>query len=175
MIDPAGARDRFAHSPLVARLWPPPLRDATLRWFDVQAAINRVLWEGGKPLRLIGDLDATLTQTPLRTLPLWMLDSDAVKQRIAASGNDGTGTVEYLRGAQMLASRDYESAASYFGLAERRGLQSNALRPLIAYALCKAGRIEMSAKVMETYAAPDEDGRRFAAWMAANCWAGQAG
>jgi predicted membrane-bound spermidine synthase len=169
VLDPARARDAFTRSPLIAQWWPPALRDATRPWFDVQRSINRVFWEGGKPLRLIDDLDATLTRTPLRTLPLWMLDGDAVKERIAAGGNDGTGVVEYLRGAQLLASREYESAASYFGLAERRGLKSPTLRPLMAYALCRAGRREMSARVMESYAAPDEDGRRFAGWMKARC------
>jgi predicted membrane-bound spermidine synthase len=175
VLDPARARDAFSRSPLIAQWWPPALRDATLPWFDVERSINRVFWEGGKPLRLIDDLDATLTQTILRTLPLWMLDSDSVRQRIAASGNDGTGVVEYVRGAQLLASRDYESAASYFGLAERRGLKSPTVRPLIAYALCRAGRTDMSVKVMESYAAPDEDGRHFAEWMKKHCAAGTAG
>jgi predicted membrane-bound spermidine synthase len=169
VIDPKRAREAFAQSPLVTQLFPAEMRSATLPWFDVQAAINRVLWEGGRPLRLVDNLDATLTRTPLRTLPLWMLDVDAVKLRIAASGNDGTGTVEYMRGARLLASRDYESAASYFGLAERRGLHTPTIRPLIAYALCKAGRREMSVKVMQSYAASDEDGRRFVEWMGARC------
>lgn len=169
VIDPSSARDRFARSSVIAAWWPSPLRDATLGWFDEQRAINRVLWEGGKPLRLIDELDAALTRTPLRTLPLWILDSDAVKQRIAATGNDGSGTVEYLRGAQLLADREYERAASYFGLAERRGLQTPAIRPLIAYTLCKAGRIAMASQVMESYRPRDEDGRRFVEWMKTRC------
>ena len=168
-LDPARARDAFARSAFIAQLWPLALRDATLGWFDVEGAINRVFWEGGQPLRLVADLDATLTRTPLRTLPLWILDSDAVKQRIAASGNDGTGTVEYLRGAQLLAARDYESAASYFGLAERRGLKSRTLRPLVAYALCRAGRRDLSRQVLTAIQPRDADERHFRDWMAEHC------
>jgi hypothetical protein len=39
--------------------------------------------EGGRPLQQIEDLHALLTTTPLRTLPLWLLGSDDVKERIA--------------------------------------------------------------------------------------------
>jgi predicted membrane-bound spermidine synthase len=172
VLDPDRARAAFARSEFIARVWPEPLRSATLPWFDEEKIVNRVLWEGGKPLRLIEDLDATLTKTPLRTLPLWILGSDAVKQRIASTGDDGTGTVEYLRGAQILIDRDYASAASYFGLAERRGLRAPAVRPMMAYALCKAGRRELSQRVLDGIQPGDGDVRHFRDWMAVNCSAG---
>ncbi|HYM23796.1 MAG TPA: hypothetical protein VEU08_11315 [Vicinamibacterales bacterium] len=169
VIDPLRARAAFADSPYIAAMWPPDLLAATLPWFDEQSMINRVFWEGGKPLRLVDDLDALLTRTTLRTLPLWILDSDAVKQRIAATGNDGTGTVEYMRGAQLLAARQYGEAASYFGLAERRGLRSPSLRPLIAYSLCRAGRFDLSVPIAAALQPRDDDERHFSSWMASHC------
>jgi len=169
VLDPRRARTAFEQSGYIKRLWPADAIASTLPWFDEQATINRVLWEGGNPRRLIEVLDAVLTRTTLRTLPLWILGTDAVKQRIAASGNDGTGTVEFLRGVQLLAERDYESAASYFGLADRRGLRAPAVRPMVAYALCKAGRREMSGPIVAAMAARDDDDRHFVEWMRANC------
>ena len=175
VMDPVRARADFARSPLIRRLWPADLVAATLPRFDEQGMINRVLWEGGKPLRLVSELHAVLTRTSLRTLPLWMLGTDAVKQRIAAEGNDGTGTVEYLRGAQLLADRDYEGAASYFGLAARRGLRAPIVRPMIAFASCLAGKKELSAKIVDALQPGDDDERHFVGWMRERCRAGTAG
>jgi hypothetical protein len=169
LLNPVRARGAFAKSQLVKRLWPPGLVETSLSSFDEQEMINRVLWEGGKPLRLIGDLDTVLTRTLLRTLPLWILGSDDVKQQIASTGNDGTGTVEYVRGVQLMAARDYERAASYFGLAERRGLLRPSPRPLIAYALCRAGKAELSQKIVDDIQPRDADERHFVEWMRTNC------
>jgi hypothetical protein len=175
VLDPARARAAFASSSLIRRLWPPGLIDQTLPFFEEQRMINRVLWDGGKPLRLVDDLHAVLTRTSLRTLPLWMLGSDAVKQAVAAGGNDGTGNVEYLRGLQLLVSRDYGSAASYFSLAERGGLRIPALRPMLAYALCLAGRLDLADRIATSVAVRDEDERHFWAWMARTFGVGKAG
>jgi predicted membrane-bound spermidine synthase len=169
LLNPSRARDAFASSGFIKRLWPAGLIESSRPWFDEQRMINRVLWEGGKPLRLIEDLTRVLTLTPLRTLPLWMLGSDDVKQQIASTGNDGSGTVEYVRGAQLMAARDYESAASYFGLAERRGLRTPPPRPMTAYALCRANRIDMSKKIVDSLQPRDEDERHFVEWMRMNC------
>ena len=95
VFDPSRARDAFRASPLVRNLWPSALAERSLPLFDRQRVINRVIWEGGKPLAQIEDLDSVLTGSTLRTLPLWILGSDEVKQQIAESVNDGTGTTEY--------------------------------------------------------------------------------
>src|SRR5438477_5666568 len=165
VLDPSRARRAFASSAYVRRVLPAPIIERTLPLFDVQRVINRVFWEGGKPLRLIDDLDRLLTSTSLRTLPLWILGSDDVKQRIARQGEDGTGTVEYARGLQALASRDYLGAAAAFADADRHGFQGVTLRPLLAYALCKAGHAD-AAKALAVRADPrDEDERRFWSWL----------
>jgi len=68
-----------------------------------------------------------------------------------------------------MAARDYESAASYFGLAERRGLRGPSPRPLIAYALCLAGKAELSKKIVDGIEPHDGDERTFVGWMRMNC------
>ena len=65
-----------------------------------------------------------------------------MNQRIARQGDDGTGAVEYARGLDALASREYLAAATAFADGDRRGFHGVTLRPLLAYALCKAGHAD---------------------------------
>ena len=118
VIDPARARQAFAASPFIRRLWPERVIDATLLYFDHQRMLNRVFWEGGRPLRQIEHLHWLLTETPLRTLPLWMLGSDETKQAIGEAGDEGSSATAYARGLRALVSRDYRRAAAYLGEAE---------------------------------------------------------
>ena len=164
-LDPASARRRFAVSAFVRRVFPQALIAETLPLFDQQRVINRVLWEGGKPLRLIEDLDAVLTGTSLRTLPLWILGSDDVKQRIGMTGADGMGTVEYVRGVQALAGREYAAAVSAFAEAERRGFQGVTVRPLLVYALCRGGRVEEARRLAHGVTPGGADETHFWNWL----------
>jgi len=118
VIDTDRARRAFGSSDFIRRLWPPALIEATLPFFDEQRVLNRMLLEGGGPLRQIEDLHALLTTTMLRTLPLWILGSDEVKQRIAEDSAERTGATEYARGLRALTARDYLRAAAHFSEAE---------------------------------------------------------
>jgi spermidine synthase len=165
VLDPERARRRFATSAFVRRVFPPALIEETLPFFDQQRIINRVLWEGGRPLRLIEDLDAVLTQTSLRTLPLWILGSDDVKQRIGMTSDDGTGTVDYVRGVEALAGRHYAAAASAFAVAERRGFHGVTVRPLLVYALCRDGRVVDARQLAHGAASGSADETHFWNWL----------
>ncbi len=167
VIDPARAQRAFAASDFVHRLWPPPLVHETLPFFGQQRILNRVLLEGGGPLRHIEDLHALLTTTTLRTLPLWLLGSDEVKQRIAEDSSERTGATEYVRALRALTARDYLRAAAHFSEAERRGLEAPALRPLLVYSLCLAGDRESALRLSRGTAARDADERHFWDWMRA--------
>lgn len=164
-LDVTRAREAFKTSPLIKSLWPPGLVERTLPFFDQQAVLNRVYWEGGRPLGQIDALDALLTTTTLRTLPLWVLGSDEVKQRIAESGLDTNGSTEYARALRALSGRDYGGAAVWFQAAASRGMPGPTLRPLLAYALAKSGRVDL-AKALAAGARPvDDDERFFWAWL----------
>jgi spermidine synthase len=175
VIDPDRARQAFQTSPLVRHLFPPALIASTVPFFDVQRIVNRVLWEGGNPLRLIDDLDAVITRTSLQTLPLWILGSDDVKQRIASSTDDGSGGAEYARGLEHLAKREYLAAASELAAAEQRGLRAATVRPLLVYALCRGGNLAGAARLARGAGAPDADAGHFWAWMGAHFGVGAAG
>ena len=165
VIDPAAARERFANSSFARRVWPDALIAGTLAAFEDQRIVNRVLWEGGKPLRQIEDLHFLLTHTSLRTLPLWILGSDDVKQRIAETSTDRTGVVEYARALRALSGRDYAGAAVFLAAAEQRGFHGVATRALRAYALCRNGQIDAARDIARGIQAADPDEKHFWGWM----------
>jgi spermidine synthase len=165
VIDPVRAGALFLSSPEIAERWPPALRESTKASFDVQRIVNRVLWEGGKPLRQIEDLHFVLTSTRLRTLPLWMLGSDEVKQRIAEQSADVSGAVEYARALRALSVRGYAAAATFLAAAEQRGMRNAQVSALHAYALAMDHRPSDALAIAEGANASDADERHFWEWI----------
>jgi predicted membrane-bound spermidine synthase len=164
-LDPVRAHDAFAASDFIKRLWPGSLVDGTLHRFDEQRMMNRVLWEGGRPLMQIEDLHNLLTTTSLKTLPLWFLGSDDVKQRIAEASADRTGATEYARALRALVARDYHRAAAYFGESERVGLRAETVRPLQVYSLCLAGDLDTARLLARGVEARSDAERHFWQWL----------
>ena len=166
MLDVRRARDAFAASPFIRALWPAPLIERSLPFFETQAALNRVYWEGGLPLRQIDELHAVLGTTTLRTLPLWILGSDAVKQRIAegAEGDNG-GATEYARALRALSGRDWAGAVQWFDRAARAGMNVQTLRPLLAYALVRNGQDDEARRLAAAARPADDDEQHAWAWL----------
>jgi spermidine synthase len=155
-LDAAVSRERFARSPLVARLWPEPLRTQTLAWFDAQAGIDRVLTGRlGDPRAELPEVHRWLTRTELRALPLWLLGSDPDEQRAAraaAAKGAGGAAIEYRLGLAALAGRDYDAAAQRLARALVLGRAPPAALALRIYALCMAGRREEAEALAERLA-----------------------
>src|SRR5262249_48205173 len=147
VLDPDRARRAFAASPLIRRLWPASLATDTLPFFAAQRILNRVLWEGARPLAQIDDLHMLLSQTTLTTLPLWLLGSDRVKQRIAEASGERTPATEYALGLGALSVRNHLRAAAHLGEAERRGLRDPVVRALQVYAMCLAGDVATATQL----------------------------
>ena len=176
VMDPMRARQAFATSAFIRSLWPETLIAQTLPYFDHQSVLNTVLWEGGRPLRRIESLHRLLSDTPLRTLPLWILGSDDVKQRIAKQATtDTSGTAEYAEGLTAIVARDYARAASSLADSERRGLRGDALRPLQVYALCQAGNLNAARQAARGAVAQGDEEKHFWEWMGATCQVGPYG
>ena len=165
VIDPVRARALFSTSPLIRRFWPEALRARTLPAFDDQRIINRVLWEGGKPLRQIEDLHFLLTRTSLRALPLWVLGSDEIKQRIAETSDDRSGAVEYARALRAMTGHGYAAAAAFFAETERRGFGGAQAHALGAYALCMAGKVDDARAMVPGGRVADADEEHFWEWL----------
>jgi hypothetical protein len=145
-MDVDRARERFARSELVRRLWPESLRVGSLDYFPFQRAIiEAALPDFGDAAARLQRVHRLITASPLRTLVLWQLGSNASNQRAAAlasaKGRRGSA-LDFESGARALAQRDFARAAERFRRAERqRGARRDALYYRI-YALCMDGRID---------------------------------
>jgi spermidine synthase len=166
VTDPSAARHRFARSALIRRLWPESLAAETLPYFDTQAAINRVLWEGPNPLRRIAEIHELLTHTTLRRVPLWALGSDDAQQAAVESAPDDSGAAHYALGIRALVARRYQMAAESFAAAEQRGVRLSTVRPLLIYSLCLAGDLENARRLATTARSGSPDERHFWKWLA---------
>jgi hypothetical protein len=166
VIDPARAREAFRSSSFIRERWPPDLIEKTLPFFEWQRVINQNFWEGGKPLAQIEDLHAVLTQTTLRTLPLWVLGSDEVKEQIAERAKAQTSETEYARGLRALAGRDYSAAFTAFLQTEQQGLRAPTIRALLVYSLCLANRIDEARLFSRGLDVHNAEERHFWEWMA---------
>jgi len=165
VIDPERARRRFLSSAFIRRLWPERLVPRTEQAFAYQRIVNRVFWEGGKPMRQIEDLHFLLTKTSLRTLPLWCLGSDEAKQRIAETAADAPGATAYARALRAFTGRGYRAASDYLAEAERLGVGGPTVRALHAYALCLAGDLEGARSLARGIQPADADESHFWDWM----------
>ncbi len=175
MMDAGRAREAFAHSTFIAGLWPPGLRTASLEFFDYQRMITlrfapkyridkEYVWD---------ELHRTLTQTSLRTLPLWLVRSSQREQDIVSEvGNESAldRDMELTRAHGAIARRDYERAIEHFHAAIE--LQPpNRMFPehrLYRYVLAVAGRLEEAVRFGEKMfkAAPVNPAeRRYRRWM----------
>jgi predicted membrane-bound spermidine synthase len=165
VIDTDRARHAFQTSAFIQKHWPAALATATVPEFDHQQLINQVMLGPADPLVQIDALDALLTTTMLRRLPLWMMGSNDALQSIADTGNDGTGLVEYQTGVRALAIRNYQAAANNFAAAEKYGLSAPTVRPLRVYALCRAGRVDEARQAAHGARIVDGSERHFWTWM----------
>ena len=171
-LDVAVSRERFAKSPLVARLWPADLRDEAQGWFAAQRDIDRVFAIGiGGPVAELPEIHRLLRDTPLRALPLWLLGSDPDEQRAtraAATKRANGSLIEYRLGLAALAERDFSAAAARFGRVLALGQPVRPSLHLRIYALCMAGRVDEAAPLLERIArspAPDAVDRDFLRFM----------
>ena len=164
-IDPVRAREAFRSSDFIRRFWPEALIEKSLPFFDTQRILNRVIWDGGQPIRQIEDLHALLTQTTLRTLPLWLLGTDEARQQIAEASPEQTGEVAYARALRALSGRDYLGAAAFLAEAERRGVAGATTRPLQAYALFLGGQKEAASNIARGIVPRTDDERHFWEWL----------
>lgn len=122
LLDAEGARERFAQSGWIRRIWPAGLRERSLGAFWIQAIGNRMF--GGQQAGRLADLRRLLQETPFRALPLLLLESSPAELRLAeAAGvrHDPDPLVAYVRGLGALAARDFSRADSLLDEAERRG------------------------------------------------------
>jgi spermidine synthase len=139
-----GTRERFEQSEFIRSVWPESFRAKSLPYFELQEFAGRQLYAVGSP-QSMALIHRILTTTDLETLPLWMLGSQHVHQRIAESLESQKGVtaneVRYELGLKALVDRDYAGAAELFGQVHGGFKIATALR---FYALCMAGQADQA-------------------------------
>jgi hypothetical protein len=171
LLDPERTRQAFAHSGWIAALWPPGLRERTQSAFTAQIALNRVTVLKGR-LRLGGlpELKWALTQTTLRTLPLWLMSSGLAEQEIgarqAAAGRTDPLIDQYW-GIRAMVGRDFRTAATHFAESERHDADAPYLRLWQALALCLAGATDEALELARRSHTSDDSSTWN--WLAGTC------
>ena len=171
LLDPERTRQAFAHSEWIAALWPPGLRERTQSAFTAQIALNRVTVLKGR-LRLGGlpELKWALTQTTLRTLPLWLMSSGLAEQEIAARQAAAGRTdplIDQYWGIRAMVGRDFRTAATRFAESERHGADAPYLRLWQALALCLAGATDEALELARRSRTSDDPSTWN--WIAGTC------
>lgn len=135
------AKHLFERSRFLRRVWPAAFRERSRGEFSQQQLARRALVR--RDTLRIHDVHRALTETTLRTLPLWLLGSDADRQAIAerleGSGSNASG-VAYELGLGALARRDYAAAVH---LLDRANERTSPRAPYYAlYAVSMTGDLE---------------------------------
>jgi spermidine synthase len=174
IMDSQAARERFASSAFVRSQWPPALRQATLDYFEFQAAINRLTLPSGwvpEPRVREQQLYALLSRSPLETLVLWSMHVDRdllrILERRLAQGMP-PDVHPLLQAADALASRDYAQAERVLDLASRLDPDDESYRYLRLFALCMANRVQEAralAQPLLVAAGPGAEAAPYWTWL----------
>lgn len=166
VLDTAQAMRAFASSAYIRRLWPSPLLEQTLEYFEVQRIINRLFIEGANPLRQIEDLHYLLTRTELERLPSWLLglgNQPMLADADPTAVDEGGAEPHYVNGLRALAAKQYAFAAVHLAEAERQGFGGS--RALLTYALALDGQRTLATKLSREAQPTTPDARYFWQWM----------
>ena len=143
-MNPLLTRERFEKSAFIRNAWPSGMRMHTLDYFEAQRLLEATLSAQADETRdqgtRIATLHTLLTQTDLRTLPLWHLQIQddllyAVDTRLK-KGDEETPYLPYLSARVPWRNATILLAARYYQHAQS---SDPTLRYLYLYALCMAG------------------------------------
>jgi hypothetical protein len=135
--DARSARERFEQSRFVSSVFPARYRNEALPLFDVQHAVNDLLFPEPTEVRTTRVLHGLLFRTQLRFPVLLLLGSDPDCQRALASSPGARERPEWLmhRAAAHLADRDLRAALEVLERVPQQDLPLHDLRDYVAYAL----------------------------------------
>jgi predicted membrane-bound spermidine synthase len=143
------ARERFRRSRFIRDAWPESLYEASIAAFTWQQMINDSFMDRWS-VRRLQQLHEVLTESSLRTLPLWLLGTTG--DAIRAVGRvpeppDPPSRLLQLRAYRALADRDPAVASRYLERASVGQPENPALLFVWLYSLCLEGRLERAEEV----------------------------
>jgi predicted membrane-bound spermidine synthase len=155
-VDAEASRQRFEQSAFVRGALSPELRARALPWFEAQRVLNDHTAVGyglmpRGPDELTRDLDWLLRETDLETLPLWVLNGDPRRARLAENAapfQQRRGDVLLERGLAALARRDYDEAVRLLRAHAARDRADGRSLQFQLYALCVSERQGEARRLM---------------------------
>jgi predicted membrane-bound spermidine synthase len=141
---------RFKESPFIAQVWPPEIAALTPPYFRYEGMIKGYFTLGVyppmDPVFPIEAVDEVLANSPLETLPLWLLGTDRDIQRNAqrlAPPDAVKLDAEFELSLGRLAQRDYAGALQILEGSMSRGGKASVVRlSVLLYLLAKNGRTD---------------------------------
>ena len=158
VTDTGAARTRFQSSTLVARLWPKPLIDASVPYFDVQHVIDAHMYGRQVQQNLaLDDVHRVLTGSGASTPVLWRLASNSdIQQAIETmtAQEQANPVVQYQLAIRFLSERRYRNAADGFNRATAAPEVRDNAFVLYIYSLCMSGQTRQAQVIShEAFAA----------------------
>jgi spermidine synthase len=158
VTDTGAARTRFQSSAFIARLWPKPLIDLSIPYFDVQHVIDAHMY--GNQVRqnlALDDVHRVLTGSGASTPVEWRLASNSdIQQAIEGmtAQEQQNPVVQYQLGIQFLSQRRYRNAADAFNRATAAPEVRDNAFVLYIYSLCMSGQTRQAQAIShEAFAA----------------------
>lgn len=172
LMETETARKSFMKSEVITRLWPAELRARSTSYFRWQGMINDIFLEQrfatGEPYTdRIRKLHEVLTQSDLRTLPLWILGTDVNEQTVTAAiaHRDGEDAeVRLWQGLGALAARDFERAKDLLAQVRGPGMPEH-VDALWAYAAVRSGDLAEVRRWLEATKKRDPMAAAYASWL----------
>jgi len=152
LMDVDAARERFARSPLIARLWPPGLRERSLAYFSDQQLLNRLTFASSNAGPIVDEfeLQRLLTKSSLRAPVLWILNTSEREQQIAEElygAGERSAELEWLMAVGALADRAYDKSAAHLERAHREAPQLRRVLMWRIFVLAMAGQFDAAQQV----------------------------
>ena len=156
IMSESDAKYRFMHSDYIAQIWPQSLRQETLGYFKYQKMINSKFMTDYRKSddQPVAELHDVLTHTSLETLPLWLMNSDDVRQSIVRQLQSEHARVDAIPlqlALQAIATRDYPQAIRQIELylGTKSTENKTVVYSLYLYSLCVMGRINEANHLLD--------------------------
>ena len=153
LADADAARARFPESRLIQRLWPEPLIERSVPYFDFQRIINDLIGLSGNPLsRNLVDLHFVITRSALTGPALWHMGSSPDVQAIIADLSPEEQALplwQYQIAAGLFSERRYVEAAEGLRKAEEHTALFAMARLFRVYSLCLLQQVDAAERLAQ--------------------------
>jgi hypothetical protein len=145
MMDPVRSSQRLMASEHIRRLFPPAILQNSLTYFNYRLYLHDVMtrYPIGENTLPQAKIHHVLTSSSLKTLVLWLLNTDAVELRLAKQAlarGEQSGRLFHVLAREAIALRQYDRAVLLYKRAMRQSPGQLSMVYDLMFALCMADR-----------------------------------